>query len=96
MTQPLRANARNERARDLVDVLLLKESPDDLTELRRVCVNVFETRGTHTWPPHLEVHEHWRDEFARLASDYGLIVESLDSGVRAARDFIVRIDRAGQ
>lgn len=94
MTQPPRTNGRNERAKDLVDVLLLEESLGDLTALRRVCVRVFDTRGTHAWPPQLTIQEHWRDEFGRLVSDYGIKVEDLESGVRDAQDVIRRIDIA--
>ena len=79
---------------DLVDVLLLKESLGDLAALRSVCVSVFVTRGTHAWPPQLTIQEHWRDEFGRLVSDYGVTVEDLEDGVRDAQDVIRRIDSA--
>lgn len=96
MTQPPRKNERNERAKDLVDVLLIQDSLGDMTEIRNVCVTVFEKRGTHAWPPQLEVPEHWRDEFGKLISEYGMTIESLEAGVRDARDLIVRIDSSGK
>jgi len=92
MTQPPRSNARNERAKDLVDVLLLHDQLADMAAIRSVCVAVFEMRGTHAWPPDLEVHEHWRDEFEKLVSEYGLAVEGLEAGVAEARTLILRID----
>ena len=92
MTQPPRENGRNERAKDLVDVLLIQESVGDIAELRRVCVRTFEQRGTHAWPPQLQVHEHWRDEVTRLVTEYALSVESLESAVKNARELIARID----
>lgn len=94
MTQPPRENGRNERAKDLVDVLLIQESVGDIAELRRVCVSVFERRSTHAWPPHLEVHEHWRDEFGRLVAEYGMPTGSLEDGVDSARNLIARIDNS--
>lgn len=96
MTQPPRGNGRNERAKDLVDVLLLRDSLGDVAGLRSVCVTVFDKRGTHAWPPRLELQEHWRDEFGRLVSDYGLTVERLEAGVADAQDLITRIDRASE
>lgn len=94
MTQPPRAYGRNERAKDLVDVLLLKESVAVTADLRRVCVSVFERRGTHAWPPQLDVHDHWRGEFRRLVTEYGLEVEGLEGGVSDALHLIARIDVA--
>ncbi len=96
MTQPPREGRRNERAKDLVDVLLIEALVGDMAEVRRICVSVFETRGTHEWPPTPEVHEHWRDEFGRLVAEYGLQVGSLEEGVTEARELITRIDGTGQ
>ncbi|MCO4098590.1 MAG: hypothetical protein HEQ38_04130 [Gemmatimonas sp.] len=91
-TQPPTKGRRNERAKDLVDVLLIEEFLGEMAELRRTCVSVFEARGTHKWPPTLEVHGHWRDEFGRLAAEYGLHVGSLEEGATKARELIARID----
>jgi hypothetical protein len=96
MTQPPREGRRNERAKDLVDVLLLGEFIEDVAALRQVCVSVFEARGAHEWPPMLEVLEHWRDEFRRLSEEYGLKLGSLEEGVAEARELIARIDRTGK
>ncbi|MCC7002906.1 MAG: nucleotidyl transferase AbiEii/AbiGii toxin family protein [Gemmatimonadaceae bacterium] len=96
MTHPPREGRRNERAKDLVDVLLLKEELDDLAELRLVCLSVFAKRGTHEWPPMLEVHEHWREEVLRLSEEYGLGNGTLEEGVSKARTLIARIDKSGK
>jgi len=92
MTQPPKEGRRNERVKDLVDVLLIEELLGEMAELRRTCVNVFEARGTHEWPPTLEVHEHWRGEFGRLAAEYGLQVGSLEEGAAQASELIARIE----
>lgn len=92
MTQPPKEGRRNERSKDLIDVLLIDAFVGDLSELRRTCVSVFAARGTHEWPPTLEVHEHWRDEFGRLAAEYGLQVGSLEGGVMKARELIASVE----
>ena len=92
MTQPPKEGRRNERSKDLIDVLLIDAFVGDLSELRRTCVSVFAARGTHEWPPTLEVYEHWRDEFGRLAAEYGLQVGSLEGGVMKARELIASVE----
>lgn len=96
MTQPPKEGRQNERSKDLVDVLLIEELVRDMAELRRTCVTVFEARGTHEWPPTLEAHAHWRDEFGRLSAEYDLNVRSLEEGVTAARELIARIDGSAE
>lgn len=92
MTQPPQEGGRNERAKDLVDVLLIEAFLGEMAELRRTCVRVFEARGTHEWPPTLKVPEHWRDEFGKMAAEYGLHVGSLEEGAIKARELIARIE----
>jgi hypothetical protein len=45
----------NDRFRDLVDLLVLRDLIDDLPALRRACETTFASRATHAWPPSLEV-----------------------------------------
>jgi hypothetical protein len=45
----------NERFRDLIDLLLLREIVEDLSSLRDACIATFEARGKHGWPPQLSV-----------------------------------------
>ena len=69
MTLPPRARRRNERFRDLIDLLLIEELVTDYTRLRKACEMVFGSRGTHVWPPPLAVPPYWLEPFARLAAD---------------------------
>jgi len=73
MTLPPRPGKRNERFRDLVDLLLLlllEELGTDYAGLREACEQVFRTRGTHDWPPPLDaVPPHWA---ARIVVCVGL------------------------
>lgn len=72
----------NDRARDIVDLVLLRDLAADsgrptLVEIRDACVAVFAARATEarqlgfqgrTWPPQVIVHAHWARDFAGAAA----------------------------
>jgi len=93
MTAPPRSeDAPNERFRDLVDALMIREILEDLGGVRAACVEVFSLRGTHGWPPDFNPPESWHEPLARLADEVNLPVRSLDQAVEEAREFIEMID----
>lgn len=96
MTLPEQGGRRNERFRDLVDLLLLREWVTDLEVVRRACHEVFETRGTHPWPPLFTPPEHWLDGYARLATELGLAALDLHQAAHEVRGFIHSIDAAAE
>ena len=82
MTQPPKGDEEaNERFRDLADLLLMRELATDLPGVREACVEVFELRGTHAWPPAVEPPEVWQEPFAALAAELGLRERTLSEGV---------------
>ena len=60
-TDPLDPNTPNTRARDLVDLQLLAPLVDaaDFADVRRACLEVFEGRGRHPWPPTVRTWPDW-------------------------------------
>jgi hypothetical protein len=94
MTLPPGAGKRNDRFRDLVDVLLMESLVTDYASLREACETVFRIRGTHPWPPAIGVPPHWIDPFARLAREMDLPVTDAEDAVAIARAFIERIVNA--
>jgi len=76
----------NDRARDVVDLLLLRDlaaatGRPTLAEIRAAGVAVFEARAaeaaqlgmpTRLWPPAVTGHPHWADDFARAAASGGI------------------------
>lgn len=72
--------AVNDRARDIIDLVLLKRAFFDtpmLPTLHAACVDIFDTRATEaempgeparTWPPTVVAHSHWRHDYEALAS----------------------------
>ena len=81
----------NDRFRDLVDLLVLRELIDDLSALRLACETTFATRATHAWPPSLEAPASWRVGYARLAGEVDLDVIDVDAAAGEVRAFIAAI-----
>lgn len=94
-------DSMNDRARDVVDLLLLRDliaatgSPT-LAEVRTAGLAVFEARGaealdlgrpTRDWPPTITAHAHWVDDYAR-AADSGNVDLSLDEAVAQVNNWI--------
>lgn len=98
----------NDRARDVVDLLLLRDLAEatgspTLPEIHSAAVAVFEARAheaaelgqsTRTWPPTLTAHGHWGNDYARAATSGGIDI-SLAEAVSEANDWIKAIDLAG-
>ncbi|MGQ0463709.1 MAG: nucleotidyl transferase AbiEii/AbiGii toxin family protein [Sporichthyaceae bacterium] len=97
----------NDRARDVVDLLLLRDlaattgSPT-LAQVRAASVAVFEARAaearelgrqTRAWPPTVVAHAHWTNDFVRSASSGG-IASNLSASVGDVNSWIAEIDRA--
>jgi hypothetical protein len=96
MTEPpIDGAIPNERFRDLVDLLLMRELTADLSRVRAACVDVFAMRAKHQWPPMLEPPAFWEQPFESLAEDVDLPVRSFGDAVEEVRSFIEAIERAG-
>ena len=98
----------NDRARDVVDLLLLRDlasstgSPE-LAEVRQAALAVFTARTeeasqlgltTRGWPPIVVAHPHWTDDFARAATSGGVGL-SLDEAVIEVNAWIKEIELVG-
>lgn len=94
MTLPPQPGRRNQRYRDLVDLLLLREWVSDYEAVKRACQAVFVRRGTHRWPLFFEVPEHWVEPFRQMASDLNLEVDDIYQAAIEIRQFISEIDEA--
>jgi hypothetical protein len=84
----------NERFRDLVDLLLMRELTTELGGVRGACVDVFTLRGKHKWPPVLDPPPFWNEPFASLAEEVKLPLRSFEDAVREARSFIEDVEAA--
>lgn len=97
MAQKLHActERENDRSRDLIDLLLLRGmlDADDLPRVREACIEIFELRAKHAWPPTVAVFEAWRESFPREATDLGFPIEDVDQAATAVQDLVAEIDR---
>lgn len=98
----------NDRARDVVDLLLLRDlaastGSSALAEVRQATVAVFAARtdeaaqlglATRAWPPTVVAHPHWADDFARAATS-GNVRLSLDEAVAEVNAWILEIELVG-
>lgn len=75
----------NDRSRDLIDLLLLRDliGAEDLGRVREACVETFELRDRHAWPPTVVVMEPWRLTYPLEATE--LDFDPLDVEVAAER-----------
>jgi hypothetical protein len=87
----------NPRVRDLIDLQLVRRllRDDDLPRVRDACVAIFETRGTHQWPPDLVAPATWPAAYKRLVEEEKSAVEGgLDGAIRSVQGLIREIDGA--
>jgi hypothetical protein len=81
----------DERVRDVVDILLLRELIGDHASLRSACTRLFESRATHGWSPEVHASERANAEYVRLAEEVDFPIVNLEEALVELRDFIARI-----
>ena len=62
--------------------------------MRSACLEVFELRALHDWPPAVTVYDGWHAGYASLAEETGFHVVGLEEAAEAVGQLIARIDRA--
>jgi hypothetical protein len=84
----------NDRFRDVMDILLVKDLLYDvgLARVREACVDIFTVRDKHTWPPAVTVYDSWRAPFVELARENGFIPEEVDEAASTLTALIAAVD----
>ncbi len=95
----------NDRARDIVDLMLLRQlSEVSLAELRSACNALFQSRAEEasalglkprTWPPTAMAFPHWPSDYERAARDAGVEID-FQASVDSVNEWISEIDSATQ
>jgi hypothetical protein len=91
VTRPIPGGGQNDRFRDLVDLLLMRQLVQDYAALRQACEEVFARRATHAWPPVIAAPESWAEPFARMAEETGLPIRDLADAVTEVERFMAEI-----
>lgn len=95
-TEPPSDDYPNDRARDLPDLLLIEElgiAENDLPSIREACVEIFEVRRAHQWPPQVQAFPGWDVIWINLVETEHLVL-SLNEAVIAVNLLITRINAA--
>lgn len=90
MTKVMPDGTPNERHRDAVDLLLLRElaMPGALGDIHAACEETFRLRAAHAWPPSLNLPAEWESKVVALASPLGLPHASFDDVRRSLEEFL--------
>jgi hypothetical protein len=81
---------RNDRARDLVDILLLWDlvAHAARARVREACERIFELRGMHPWPPRVVALDGWARPYEALATDMHFPITDVDQAAAAVQDIV--------
>ncbi|MFZ1155544.1 MAG: nucleotidyl transferase AbiEii/AbiGii toxin family protein [Solirubrobacteraceae bacterium] len=84
----------NDRFRDLIDLLLLRELQPDLARVAEACREVFKVRAKQPWPPHLSVEPSWPEQYRALAVELDFAIQEAAGAVELVQALIDEIDAA--
>lgn len=86
----------NDRFRDLIDLRLLRElvQDDEVPTVRESCMEIFELRDRHAWPPKVQVWPDWAGGFRAMATDVAFFTDDVDVAAEGLRELIAEIDAA--
>ncbi len=89
-------DGENDRFRDLLDLQLLGElvADDEWPGVKEACLEVFESRGKHSWPPEVTTYESWDAGYSALADETGFGVFDVREAAAAVAQLIGRINAA--
>jgi hypothetical protein len=96
LTLPSRPGWRNDRFKDLVDLLLIEELIQDHDALRRACEDLFAMRNTHPWPPFVQAPSSWLEPFRRMAVEVDLPVTDVNQAAFRIRRLLNDVDPKAQ
>lgn len=86
----------NDRFRDLLDLQILGDlvADGEWPGVRAACIEVFEGRAKHIWPPTVTTYESWEAGYRNLADETRFSVVDVGEAIGAVLRLIARIDNA--
>jgi hypothetical protein len=96
MTRAMLNAGQNDRFRDAVDLLLLRDlvDPAELPAVRQACEETFRMRAEHAWPPTIALPAHWEKPFGAMATGLELPTTTLPEAERELHAFLEAIRSA--
>jgi hypothetical protein len=93
-TERFKTGPENDRFRDLMDLLLLRDvlTDADLPRVREACLRIFKARDKHSWPPTVTVYESWRAPYREMAREESFEVEAVEEAAALVTEMIAQID----
>lgn len=95
VTETPDGDRRNQRFRDLVDIVMLSVLVPPSPELRTVCEETFQIRGRHGWPPAVIAHPEWIAPLEQRAVEMGLETTKAEEIVAFVQRYVTEIADAG-
>ena len=86
----------NQRARDLLDLILIEDhilAASQLATIRSACIEIFRIRDKQNWPVKIEVFPDWPLIWQRLQSEENITM-TLEEAVDRVNMFVSRINSA--
>lgn len=84
----------NDRFRDLVDLVMLRDVVPASVGLREACEETFALRRMHVWPPAVVLHRHWIEPLERVAREVALMRANADEIATDVSRYVEEIVRA--
>lgn len=84
----------NERVHDLIDLLLMEELIEHDARVKEACVEIFELRVAHPWPPTLSVEPSWPEVYVGLAAEIDFPISDVAEAAARVQALIERIAAA--
>ena len=82
----------NDRFRDLIDLLLLRDLEPDLARVAEACRDIFTSRAKHAWPPRLTIEPSWPEQYRALAIDQEFAIQDVEDATDLVQALIDEID----
>jgi len=84
----------NDRFRDLIDLLLLRELEPDLARVAEACRDIFTSRAKQPWPPQLIIEPSWPEQYRALAIEQAFAIQECAKAAALVKALIDEIARA--
>jgi Nucleotidyl transferase AbiEii toxin, Type IV TA system len=78
----------NERVHDLIDLQLMEELIEDYSRVKTACIEIFDLRGTHSWPPTLTIEPTWPDTYLGLVTELDFPTKDMTDAIARVQELI--------